>query len=82
MIIHENRLLSHHSHEISSTLIETSNRSVLKVSFLENYIFLTNEIDRTIFNLFFMFIPEMTCSLTLFKRLGRISFINLDYCLL
>ena len=26
------------------TLIESSNRSVLKVSFLESYIFLTNEI--------------------------------------
>ena len=29
-----------------------------------------------------MFIPEMTCSLTVSNRLGRISLINLDYCLL
>ena len=29
-----------------------------------------------------MFIPEMTFSLTLSNRLGRISFINLEYCLL
>ena len=29
-----------------------------------------------------MFIPEITCSLTASNRLGRISFINLDYCLL
>ena len=29
-----------------------------------------------------MFIPEMTFSLTLSNRLGQISFINLEYCLL
>ena len=29
-----------------------------------------------------MFIPEMTCSLTVSNLLGRISLINLDYCLL
>ena len=29
-----------------------------------------------------MFIPEMTCSLTVSNGLGRISLINLKYCLL
>ena len=29
-----------------------------------------------------MFTPEIACSLTVSNRLGRISFINLDYCLL
>ena len=52
------------------TLIERSNLSVLKISFLENYAFFTNEISlqstststRTILDPFVMLIPEKACS--------------------
>ena len=56
-------------------LIESSNGSVIKFSLLENYIFLTNAIlaqnTKTNSYRFLMFIPEMTCSLTVSNRLGR-----------
>ena len=58
----------------------------LKICFLENYIFWQAKClahsTRAILYRFFMFIPEITCSLTVSNCLGRISFINLEYCLL
>ena len=56
----------------NTTLIESSNRSVLKISYLENYIFLTNKIFNTKYMnkliSLLMFVPEMTFSITLSNR--------------
>ena len=65
-----------------STLIESlKNQFSRKLHIFDKTKF-RHHSTRTILYRFFMFIPEMTCSLTVSARLGQISFINLDYCLL